>query len=334
MKVAVVGLGYWGPQLVRNLQGSDKCDEVVACDLDPNRVAEITRSFPHVTGTNKFQDLLDDPTVDAIAIATPVGTHVELATQSIRANKSVLVEKPLATSVKEGRFLIDEARKHGVLVMAGHTFLFSPAVQAVKRLIEQDELGMPVYAQSSRVNLGIHQSDVSVIWDLAPHDCSIFQYWLDEPVVKVSAQGRSSHGFGPLDVAFIDLEFASGFIANLHLSWLAPTKVRRTTLVGDKRMLVYEDTNYEEPLKLYDKGVHLPDPKDFGEFKAAYRSGDVLSPRVGTWEPLRAELDAFIDRVATGEQPDAREEAALSVVAMVEAAERSYQAGGKVVDCG
>lgn len=326
-----MGLGYWGPQLVRNLFSLPECKEIVACDVDEDRVRTVLGRFPGTGGTTSFAEVLSDPSIDALVISTPVRSHFELARRSMEAGKSVLVEKPLATSHSEARQLVDLATERGVLVMAGHTFLYSPPVRWLKESIDRGDLGQIVYVQSSRINLGIHQSDVSVISDLAPHDVSILLDWLDEPVTEVSANGRSSHGVGPADVAFIDIAFASGCIANLHLSWLAPTKLRRMTLVGSRRMAVYEDTNLEEPIKVYDKGVELPDPEDFGQFKAVYRAGDVVSPRIEAGEPLQAELQLFLKRVQAGEVPDEREEIALRVVAITEAAEFSLENNGKRV---
>jgi predicted dehydrogenase len=331
MKIAVVGLGYWGPQLVRNLTHLDQCSQVVACDVDDARVKAIVAQYPGVVGASDYGELLGDPDLRGVVLATPVRTHGPLARQALDAGVNVLVEKPLATSYDEAAGLIALAEAKGLLVMAGHTFLFSPAVQAVRALLDAGEVGKPLYVQSSRVNLGIHQSDVSVVWDLAPHDLSILVYWLKESPLAVSAMGKSSHGVGHADVAFVDLQFPSGCIANIHLSWLAPTKMRRTTLVGDKRMVVYEDTNVEEPVKVYDKGVNLPAPEDFGQYKTSYRAGDVVSPRIETWEPLRAELSEFLGRVARSETPNGRETTALSVVATIEAAEHSLRENGKLV---
>lgn len=331
MKIAVVGLGYWGPQLVRNLTHLEQCSQLVACDLDETRVKSICRQYPGVVGATDYDELLTDPELKAVILATPVRTHAPLATQALDAGVNVLVEKPLATSFDDASRIISSAEEKGLLVMAGHTFLYSPAVQAVEELLRRGDIGKPLYAQSSRVNLGIHQSDVSVIWDLAPHDLSILIYWLRENPVSVSAMGKSVHGVGPADVAFVDLQFPSGCIANVHLSWLAPTKMRRTTLVGDKRMIVYEDTNVEEPVKVYDKGVNLPDPEDFGQYKTSYRAGDVVSPRVDSWEPLRAELAEFLGRVSRGETPNGRENTALAVVATIEAAEQSLAQNGAVI---
>lgn len=288
----------------------------------------ISARFPGIESTSRFEKVIDAPDVDAILLATPVRTHYEMAKLALQAGKSVLVEKPMATSTAEAENLLSLAKAQGLLVSAGHTFLHSPGVQHVKSLIATGVLGSPLYVQSSRINLGLHQSDVSVIWDLAPHDLSILQYWLDENAVEVSAKGRSSFGVGPADVAFLDVEYESGCIANLHLSWLAPTKVRRTTVVGSRRMIIYEDTDQDEPIKVYDKGVDLPEPEDFGQFKAAYRSGDIVSPRIETWEPLRAQIDEFLRRVKSGELPDEREVAVVEVVRIAEAAELSLSLGG------
>lgn len=327
----MIGLGYWGPQLVRALHSIPECKEIVACDLDESRVQTVLRRFPASRGTTSFEDVLSDGSVDALVVATPIRTHFDLARRALEAGKSVLVEKPLVTSHSAGRELVDLATRNGLVVMAGHTFLYSPPVRWLKESIDRGDLGQIAYIQSSRVNLGIHQSDVSVISDLAPHDISILLHWLDEPVVEVSATGRSSQGVGPADVAFIVIKFASGCIANLHLSWLAPTKVRRMTVVGSRRMAVYEDTNLEEPIKLYDKGVELPDPEDFGQFKAVYRAGDVVSPRIESWEPLQLELKQFLERVQAGGVPDHREESALRVVAATEAAETSLADHGRAI---
>jgi len=334
VKVAVVGVGYWGPNLVRNLHSIPACDQVVVYDLDEARVKGILDHYPSTVAAASFDQIVSDPEVGAVVVATPVETHARLATQALEAGKSVLVEKPLAISSRDARALVELARTRGLLVMAGHTFLFSPPVLAVKRLIDQGQVGTPLYVQSSRVNLGIHRSDVDVIWDLAPHDLSILWLWLGEQPATVSAIGRSHIG-APTDVAFLDFVYPSGCLANLHLSWLAPTKVRRMTLVGSRRMVVYEDTNTEEPLRIFDSGAEPPDPDDLnapaGPFAWTYRTGDVLSPRIAGGEPLRAELEAFLDRVERGEGPDEREEAAVAVVATIEAAERSLAAGGAPV---
>jgi predicted dehydrogenase len=331
MKVGVVGVGYWGPNIVRNLLQIDVCEQVVAFDLDESRLKGIVRHYPSTAVVTEMDDLLGDPDVSALIVATPVITHAELASRALEAGKSVLVEKPLAATSAQARSMVDLARKRDLLVMAGHTFLYSPPVQAVGRLLREGVIGEPLYVQSSRVNLGIHRSDIDVVWDLAPHDLSILWSWLNEHPTKVSAIGRSSNDRAA-DVAFLDIEYPSGCLANVHLSWLAPTKTRRMTLVGSRRMVVYEDTNTEEPIRIFDSGAEPPDPDDLnapgGSFTWTYRTGDVVSPRLDSWEPLRAELEDFLARVARGETPDEREDAAVAVVATIEAAERSLEQGG------
>jgi predicted dehydrogenase len=330
MKVAVVGLGYWGPNLVRNLHVLGGCD-IIACDIDEMRVKQILAQYPTAIGTTDVDAVLEDPQVSAVIVATPVTTHMSLALRALEARKSVLVEKPLATSVSDARHLIGVAKEQGVLVMAGHTFLYSPPVRLVADLVRDGAIGKPLYLQSSRVNLGIHQSQVSVLWDLAPHDLSIAIDWLGEAPCAVSANGRATLPIGQPDVVFLDVTFPSGFVANLHLSWLAPTKIRRMTLVGSKKMVVYEDTAPDEPVKVYDKGLSLPDPDDFGAYRLTYRTGDVVSPRVEPCEPLRGELEDFLGRVARQELPDEREDAACAVVATIAAAECSLVMKGMPV---
>ncbi|HET7530024.1 MAG TPA: Gfo/Idh/MocA family oxidoreductase [Mycobacteriales bacterium] len=331
MRVAVVGLGYWGPNHVRNLAALDACTGIVAVDVDAKRAADVARAHVGTEPATDLDEVLRDDSVAAVVLATPVDTHATLARRIIDAGKSVLIEKPFATSRVDAEELVALAGSRGVLAAAGHTFLYSPPVLAVRDLLRGGELGEPIYLHSSRVNLGIHSTDVSVLWDLLPHDLSILLHWVDERPQSVSATGRASVAGHPPDVAFVDIGFASGFVANLHLSWLAPTKVRRMTLVGTRRMVVYEDTHPDEPVKVYDKGVDIPDPEDFGEYKLIYRTGDIVSPRVPVWEPLRHELQDFLTRVAAGETPDEREQRVVDIVAAVEAAEKSMNDGGTPV---
>lgn len=328
MRVAVVGIGYWGPNHVRNLLSLDRCTDVVAVDTDPDRFAVLGSAIGRLATTTVLDDVLADPTVTAVVIATPVHTHFDLATRVLEAGKSALVEKPLTTSRDSAAALVATARRRGVLVSAGHTFLYSPPVMAVRDLVRSGELGTLLYMQGSRVNLGIHNPHVSVLWDLAPHDLSILLEWVVDEPVRVSATGRATTPGHPPDVAFLNVEFESGFVANLHLSWLAPTKVRRMTLVGTRKMVVYEDTNSEEPVKIYDKGLADVRPADYGEYRLTYRSGDVVAPHVPVWEPLRRQLDDFLGRVGSGETPDVREDRAVQIVAIVEAAELSLASGG------
>ncbi len=331
MKVAVVGLGYWGPNHVRNLLSLERCTEIVAVDLDRSRAEKLASTHASISVAADLAAVLEDRDVAAVIISTPVFTHGDLARRVLEAGKSVLVEKPLATSHAEASALVDLAINRGLLITAGHTFLFSPPVLAVGEMVRSGELGELLYLQGSRVNLGIHNSEVSVLWDLAPHDLSILLAWVAERPFRVSASGRASLPGHPPDVSFVDIEFPSGFVANLHVSWLAPTKIRRMTLVGSRKMVVYEDTHPEEPIKVYDKGVDLPDPSSFGEYRLTYRTGDVVSPRVPVWEPLSRELDDFLTRVAAQEVPDVREQRVVDIVGVIEAAERSLAAGGQPV---
>jgi predicted dehydrogenase len=301
---------------------------VVACDVNESRLKATLDQYPSASGTTSYEELLADPSLSAVVLATPVDTHVPLARQAVAAGRHVLVEKPLATSFVDAMSLLDAATEAGVLVMAGHTFLHSAPVLHVRDLLRSGELGDPIYVHSSRVNLGIHQSDVSVLWDLAPHDLSILFEWLGELPVAVSAIARSSVPGREADVAFVDLEFPSGAIANLHLSWLAPTKVRRTTLVASRKMVVYEDTNGEEPVKIFDKGISVSDPTDYGQFQLTYRTGDIVAPLIGTWEPLQREVEHFLERVSLGDTPGGEETVAAWVVRTIEGAERSRRSGG------
>lgn len=331
MRTAVVGLGYWGPNHVRNLLALDRCDEIVAVDVDLERAQAVARSHKAVSAASDLDAVLRDDGLDAVVLSTPVRSHAALARKVLEAGKSVLVEKPLATSKAEAASLVALARERGLMLSSGHTFLHSPAVVTVRELIAGGELGDLLYLQGSRVNLGIHNSEVSVLWDLAPHDLSILLDWVDESPSGVSAVGRATVPGRPADVAFLDLTFPSGFVANLHLSWLAPTKIRRMTLVGAQKMVIYEDTHTEEPVKIYDKGVDLPAPGDFGEYQLTYRTGSVVAPRIPVWEPLRRQLEEFLSRVDKGEVPDAREDRVVEIIGVVEAAELSLNERGRLV---
>jgi predicted dehydrogenase len=331
LKVAVVGLGYWGPNHVRNLLAIDSCTSVVAVDLDPARTAALAGTHSSISVGADLASVLEDDELDAVVLSTPVATHTPLARQILEAGKSVLVEKPLATSTADARELVELARSRGLLLACGHTFLFSPPVVTIRELVASGDLGELLYLQGSRVNLGIHNTNVSVLWDLAPHDLSIVMDWVGETPTVVSATGRASHRHQPPDVAFIAMEFPSGFVANLHLSWLAPTKIRRMTLVGTKKMVVYEDTQSEEPVKIYDKGVDFAAPEDFGQYQLTYRTGDVVSPRIPVWEPLRHQLEDFLRRVAAKEVPDAREDRVVDIIRVIEAADISLGQHGQPV---
>jgi predicted dehydrogenase len=328
--IAVVGLGYWGPNLLRVLADNTDAEVRWMCDLDTERLAKYRRRYPATRATTRLERVLADPAVDAVVIATPLHTHYALAAMTLAAGKHAFVEKPLAPSGDLADDLAELAGKHGRTLMCGHTFVHSPPVRAVKRILEAGTIGEIYFISSSRVNLVLHQRDVSVLWDLGPHDFSILLYWLSEVPVTVRAVGRDSIVKGIIDVAFVTMRFASGIIANVELSWLAPSKLRRTVVVGSERMVIYDD-GASEPVRLFDRGVVYRDPETFGEYHLSYRSGDILSPRIESDEPLALQMADFISAIRTGDRMEFHAALARNVVRIVEAADRSLQEGGREV---
>jgi predicted dehydrogenase len=322
--VGVAGLGYWGPNLVRNLNELTTAEAAWMCDLRPSALEALGRRFPAVRRTQDFDEMLDDPQLDAVAVVTPVATHYDLAMRALEAGKHVFVEKPLAASSGEARDLIRTAEERGLVLMPGHTFLYSPPVNRIRDLIRSGELGSIYFISMSRVNLGIHQSDVSVIWDLGPHDFSILMYWLGERPRRTISMGRACVVPGQEDVAFINCEFGSGAIAHIELAWLAPSKLRRTTVVGSKKMVVYDDCS-NEPVRIYDSRVMPRNPESFGEY-LNYRTGDILSPHIDLSEPIALQMEDFCRAIRSGSTPRSSAQLGLDVVHMIEAAERSLSA--------
>jgi predicted dehydrogenase len=333
VRVAVVGLGYWGPNLVRNLQEHADAELVAICDRREDALARMGRRYPGVRLTTSLDDLLEADDIEAIAIATPVSTHHPIASAALRAGKHVFVEKPLAATGEEATSLASQAKLAGLTLMPGHTFLYSPPVNCIRDLLEAEELGDIYFVSMSRVNLGLHQSDVSVAWDLAPHDFSILQYWFDETPRTISATSRNCVLPSVSDVAFISMDFDSGMISHVELSWLAPSKLRRTTIVGSKKMLVYDDTS-TEPVRVFDSGVLLQNPESFGEHNLTYRSGDILSPHVPAAEPLLIEMGDFCRAIRTGQPPRSHSDLGVEVVRMIEAVDDSIRLQGARVDVG
>ena len=300
--IGVVGLGYWGPNLVRNLAEAPAFDLAFLCDVRPKPLDALSRRYPGVPCTTDFEEMLADESLDAVAIATPVSTHFSLAMAALNAGKNVFVEKPLAASSEEVEQLTAVAKENGLVLMPGHTFLYSPAVTTIKALIDSGELGEIYFISSSRVNLGLHQPDVSVVWDLGPHDFSILRYWLDALPLEVSAVSRSCLLPDVPDVSFINLRYPSGTVAHVELSWLAPSKLRRTAIVGSEKMVVYDDAA-NEPVRIFDSGAKIPDPETFGEYQLSYRTGDIVSPRIEATEPLSLELADFGKSILEGTTP-------------------------------
>jgi predicted dehydrogenase len=329
--VGVVGLGYWGPNWVRNLYQSRQAQRLIACDLDLTRREHIKRLYPGVETTARFEQLLEDPEIEGLVIATPVGTHYQLARKALKSSKSVLVEKPLAMSLPEAADLVTLARESDAVLMVGHTFLYSTPVLKVTEIVESGELGDILYISSTRANLGLFQHDVNVTWDLATHDISIILGIMGRLPEAVSCQGQSHYNNRIEDVALLTLHFAQNVIAFIHVSWLDPNKIRRTTVVGSRKMLVYDDTSPQEKIRIYDRGVNVQRYYDtYGEFHFSYRYGDIRIPRIEESEPLQTECEHFVDCIRRGTTPQTDGLNGLQVVSVLEAANASLRCGQTV----
>jgi predicted dehydrogenase len=334
--IGVVGLGYWGPNWVRNLHQSQAARRIIACDLDQKRRTHVSQLYSDLETTSHFEDLLNDDDIEGIVVATPVGTHYAMAKRALEAGKSVLVEKPLATSNEEANDLVKTAREKNLILMVGHTFEYSAPVLKMHDLIASGELGDVFYISSVRANLGLFQRDVNVTWDLATHDISIILNLMGgrEPEA-VSCQGESHYGHGVEDVAMLTLRFERNVIAFIHVSWLDPDKIRRTTVVGSRKMLVYDDTAPQEKIRIYDKGVTAQKYYDtFGEFQFSYRYGDIQIPRIEEKEPLFCECEHFVNCIKSGQTPNTDGVNGARVVNVLEAANYSLRRGGLMVPLG
>jgi predicted dehydrogenase len=330
--VGVVGYGYWGPNLVRNFANGKSSRVLGVSDLDPAKLAASKRLHSDIVTTTDFRDLLQDPKIDAVAIATPVQTHYDLALSALKAGKHVFVEKPLAPTSGQVRRLIDEAGRRSLTLMVDHTFLYTPAVQKIRELLVEGALGEIYYYDSIRSGLGLFQSDVNVIWDLAVHDISIIQYILNEEPIAVSATG-SSHVMGaPENMAHITLFFQSSCVAHVSVNWLSPIKVRQTFIGGSRKMIVYNDVEPTEKIKVYDKGITLnSSPEKAQELRIGYRAGDMWAPHIPVKEALQTEVGHFIDCLRTGKLPISSGVSGLRVVEILEAASRSIREQGKPI---
>jgi len=336
--VAVVGYGYWGPNLVRNLWELPGAELRWVCDLRTERLAGVRTRYPSVNITEDFDEVLADPKVDAVAISTPVASHFPLAMKALQAGKHVLVEKPMAASAEKARRLVDEADKRNLVLAVDHTFVHTGAIRKMRELIDT-EVGDLYYYDSVRINLGLFQSDVSVLWDLAVHDLSIMDYVLQERPVAVSATGSSHLTGKPEDIAYLTLHYQSNLIAHVHVNWLAPVKVRRTLVGGSRKMIVYDDLEPSEKIKVYDKGIvvdtNAPSPsrrKKEDQLRVGYRTGDMWAPQLDLSEALAVELREFVSCVEHGTTPIADAQAGLRVVSILEAASQSLARGGRMVE--
>lgn len=335
--IAVVGLGHWGPNLARNFASLPEANLHTLCDLDEARLRRVGARYPKARQTTDFESVLQDDAVDAVALATPVHTHFKLAGAALRAGKHTLVEKPLASTSAEARQLVDLADAQGLILMVGHVFLYNAAVRKVKEYIDSGELGDIYYIYAQRLNLGIVRQDVNALWNFAPHDISIINYWLDAAPMSVSARGYSFLRSNIEDVVFLNMEYAGGQAASIHVSWLDPNKVRRMTVVGSKKMVVYDDVSPDAKIKLFDKGVDIIPANGlgryntFGEFQLLLRAGDLLIPKINFSEPLKDECRAFVDAIRTGRPPLADGRNGLEVVRVLETAQQSLKNSKSVI---
>ncbi len=332
MKIAVVGCGYWGPNLIRNFVQSNKVREVVCCDLDQKRLDRMRGLYPSVQVLTDYKKLIEMQDLDAVVIATPVKTHHPIAKEFLAGGKHVFIEKPLTHSTETAAELIDLAEEKKKILMVGHTFEYTAAVTKIKSIIESGELGRILYISSIRVNLGLFQPDINVIWDLAPHDISIILHLMGEKPVTVNSQGSAHFHEGIEDVATTTLNFKNGVIAFVHNSWLDPNKIRKTTIVGSRKMLVYDDIEPQEKIKIYDKGIEVPPYYDtYADFQFSYRYGDIHSPRIDDYEPLKKVCEHFIDCIQRERTPLTDGYSGLRVVSILEAASRSLKCSGRSV---
>ena len=331
--VGVVGYGYWGPNLVRNFAEVPGSKVLAISDLQPDRLAQAAARYPAINTTTDCHAVIADPTIDAVVIMTPVSTHYELAMEALQANKHVLVAKPIATSSEQAARLVDEAARRKRILMVDHTFIYTGAVRRIKELVDSGDLGRLYYYDSVRVNLGLFQHDVNVLWDLAVHDLSIMDYVLGQQPSAVAATGAAHIPGQPVNMAYLTCFFENNLLAHHHVNWLAPVKVRRTLICGDRQMIVYDDLEPSEKVKVYDKGITLKSaPEQVYESLIGYRSGDMWAPRLSLTEGLRLEAQHFLDCIRQGHTPLSDGLAGMRVVRILEAATQSVAHNGQPVD--
>ncbi len=330
LRIGVIGYGYWGPNVVRNLHSLENCRLVAICDKNPAMLQRAKQLSPSLELTTDCSELLSSPEVDAIAVITPVWTHFDLAKSALENGKHVFVEKPFTSTPQQAEELIELAERKRLKIMVDHTFLFTGAVNKIRQLVDDGILGSLYYYDSTRVNLGLFQHDVNVVWDLAPHDLSIMDHIIREkPEAVVATGGRHLNGLA--DVAFITVYFPRNVIAHVNVNWLSPVKVRTTLIGGEKKMLVWNDLEADEKIKVYDKGVQITNGRDVYEMLVSYRSGDVWAPKVEQTEALKVELEYFFDCILNDRTPLNDGLAGLRVVKILEAADRSLKERGKII---
>jgi predicted dehydrogenase len=330
IRVGVIGYGYWGPNIVRNFQKIDGARVEMICDKSPDMLKRVQKAHPEVNVTSDSNEVLSSKHIDAVAIVTPVWTHFQLAKAALENGKHVFVEKPFTSNSSQAEELIDLAERKRLTIMVDHTFLFTGAVRKIRQLIDDQALGRLYYYDSTRVNLGLFQHDVNVIWDLAPHDLSIMDYLLGSEAEAVSATGQR-HLNGHEDIAFLTVYFPENVIAHINVNWLSPVKVRTTLIGGEKKMVVWNDLEADEKVRVYDKGVDIRTREGVYEALVSYRSGDMWAPQVQQVEALKSELDHFVDCITRNARPINDSYAGLRVVKMLEAANQSLKKRGDIV---
>lgn len=331
LRIGVIGYGYWGPNIVRNFSTAVGSQVTMVCDMNPQPLKKVKKAFPHIRVTTDCDELIKDPEVDAVAIATPVFTHYELAKKTLGEGKSIFVEKPFTYTVAEGEKLIEMAEKKNLKIMVDHTFLYTDAVRRIKLLIEDNVLGDLYYFDSIRVNLGLFQHDVNVVWDLAPHDISIMDYLIGERPQAVVATGAEHFGRKLEDIAYLTFYYSHNVIAHISVNWLSPVKVRTTLIGGQKKMLVWNDLAPDEKIKIYDKGVQVSTKEGQYSLLVDYRSGDMWVPKIEQTEALRLMAEKFVDYVANGGTIVNDGIAGLNIVRMLTAANKSLSSNSKTV---
>ncbi len=333
INVAVVGCGYWGPNLIRNFSALPDCQVKYVCDLDAKRLAHMKRLYPAVETTREFETLIGDKELDAVAIATPVHLHYDLAKKSLSAGKHTFIEKPMTQTSEQSNELVQIAAKKKLTLMVGHTFIYSAPVRRIREIISSGDIGEIQYVSSRRLNLGLFQKDINVAWDLAPHDIAIILYLLGKPPVSVNCQGKAHINKDIEDVTNMSLDFENGGFATIHSSWLDPNKIREMVIVGSQRMIVYNDNEPLEKIKIYDKRVEAPPHYDtFAEFQYSYHYGDMIAPYIKQTEPLKVETQHFLDCIQTGKTPESSGMDGLRVIQILEASSRSLKNGGAKVE--
>ena len=333
INIAVVGCGYWGPNLIRNFSALPQCQDRYVCDKDEKRLAHMKQLYPSVETTRDFDKIVADKEVDAVVIATPVHLHHELAKKSLEAGKHAFVEKPMTQTSEQGNELVQLAAKKKLTLMVGHTFIYSAPVRRIKEIVKAGDIGEIQYIASRRLNLGLFQKDINVAWDLAPHDISIILYLLGRPPISVNCQGKAHVHKEIEDVTNMTLNFDNGGFATIHSSWLDPNKVRQMTIVGSKRMIVYDDNEPLEKIKIYDKRVETPPHYDtFAEFHYSYHYGDMYAPYIKQVEPLKVECQHFLDCIRSGKRPETNGLDGLRVIQILEASSLSLRNGGGLVE--